>query len=222
MHVSLTICPVFQGLSVQEISVLISSITYQLKSFAKGDLIASNNEECDRLIILLEGTVKGEMMDVAGKTMKIEDMSAGKPLASAFLFGARNKFPVDVIATSEVQVMIIPRQQFIVLMQKSERILSNYLFMVSSKAQFLSEKLRFHTFNTIKGKIAQFLLSNLKEGDKKLVLQQTQQEISDLFGIARPSLGRSLAELESEGLIKIDRREIEIINKQALRDLIQL
>ena len=45
------------------------------------------------LLIVLSGSVRGEMIDYSGKTVKIEDIEAPKPLAAAFLFGKENRFP---------------------------------------------------------------------------------------------------------------------------------
>ena len=44
------------------------------------------------------------------------------------------------------------------MLQKSEKVLVNFVDIVSSRGQFLSNKIKFLSFTTIKGKLAQYLL----------------------------------------------------------------
>ncbi len=49
----------------------------------------------------------------------------------------------------------------------------------------------------------------------------TQNELSELFGVARPSLSRALREMNDEGLIDANGRSIRLINKEALSALLR-
>jgi len=45
--------------------------------------------------------------------------------------------------------------------------------------------------------------------------------MAQFFGVTRPSFARSLKEMEQEGYIETNRREIKILNKQQLIRLLQ-
>jgi len=98
-------CPVFKGLSENESQKLLGEIHYQIKNFKKDDLIAIAGEPAINLYIILSGSVRGEMMDYSGKTIKIEDIEAPRPLATAFLFGNKNRFPVTVTANTDAKIL---------------------------------------------------------------------------------------------------------------------
>ena len=53
---------------------------------------------CNRLVILTQGSVRGEMIDYSGRLIKVEDIAAPRALAPLFLFGEENRFPVEVTA----------------------------------------------------------------------------------------------------------------------------
>ncbi len=125
----------------------------------KKKLLLVAGEPARNLYIIISGSVKGEMIDYSGKTIKIEDIEAPKPLATAFLFGKENKFPVTVTANNEVKILSIPVSEFLKLLQMNQQILKNYLNIISTRAQFLSQKLHFLSFKTIKEKMAHFLLN---------------------------------------------------------------
>src|SRR5690554_994688 len=139
-------CPVFQGIDENEIKILVNEIHYKVKAYKKNEVVALAGEEVKNLNIILSGSVKGEMIDYSGKTIKIEDVEAPRPLATAFLFGSDNFFPVTITAKENVTVFAIPVPEFLKLLQKNTRLLVNYLNSISSRSQFLSRKLHFLNF----------------------------------------------------------------------------
>jgi CRP-like cAMP-binding protein len=213
--------PVFRGITADELHKLFSQIHFQVKTYQKNDLIVSGGEVCDRLLIIQEGSVKAEMNDYSGKTIKIEDLSAPQPLATAFLFGNQNRFPVTVSATSDVVMVSIPKPEFVKLLQLNTLILSNYLNTISTRAQFLSQKLKFLSFKTIKQKMAHYLLEKAGDRLQTVEIQQSQGQLAEMFGVTRPSLARTLGEMSQEGLIQTDRRCIKILDKKRMNELLK-
>ena len=214
-------CPVFRGISEKETKNLLEKIHFQIKNFAKEEIVLVAGEPARNLYIIISGSVKGEMIDYSGKTIKIEDIEAPKPLATAFLFGKENKFPVTVTANNEVQILSIPVAEFLKLLQINQQILKNYLNIISTRAQFLSQKLHFLSFKTIKEKMAHFLLQNAGEMLHSIEIKNTQQQLADLFGVTRPSLARVFGEMQKEGLIKIEKKTVTLLDKAKLNQLLQ-
>ena len=211
---------IFRGLTADQLSGLLTDKPYRLKEFTKDEYVAYNNDVCHDMLIVVRGTVRGEMSDFSGRKLKIEDIQAPRPLAVAFIFGNNNRFPVDIIANEPSTIMIIPRDVLIFLLQNSQVILKNYLNAISSRTQFLSNKIRFLSFKTIREKIANYILNQMKADSNQITLNQSQTELADFFGVARPSLARALAELEDEGILRVERREITILDKQKLNKLL--
>lgn len=212
--------PLFRGVKNDELEGLFKKIHYQIKEYGKNQLIVQMDEECKNLMNLIEGSVKGEMMDFAGRTIKIEDISAPKPLASAFLFGRHNRYPVNIVTNEKVKLLILPKESVLRLMQLNQQFLNNFLDNISSRTQFLSQKIKFLSFKTIKGKIAHFILQQSGNKENMILFRQTQQQMAELFGVTRPSFARALKELEDEKIIKAKNKEIEIINKFKLNELL--
>jgi CRP/FNR family transcriptional regulator, dissimilatory nitrate respiration regulator len=207
--------PLFRNVDETEIDMLFSSLLFQRKSFPSGSLVVSQGEECNRLLILSDGIVKGEMTGPTGKSLTIEEMVAPSVLATAFLFGRKNVFPVNIVSLTEVKFIVIPKEELLKLFQRNQQILQNFLSMISSRAQFLSDKLRFHSFKSLKAKLAFFLL-NEAGMNNSFKLKLSQQELSELFGVARPSVGRAFLLLQEEGVIDIRYKQVEILDRVKL------
>jgi CRP/FNR family transcriptional regulator, dissimilatory nitrate respiration regulator len=214
-------CPVFSGIPEHESKKLLKEVHCQVKTFKKGDIVAIAGEPAENLFIVLSGSVKGEMIDYSGKTIKIEDIEAPRPLASAFLFGKENRFPVTVTANNDVKILVIPVSEFLKLLQKNSCILRNYLNGISSRSQFLSQKLQFLNFKTIRAKVAHYLLQQAGDTHHSIELKTTQQQLSELFGVTRPSLARVLSEMQREKLFIIEKRTVTVLNKQKLNEILK-
>ncbi|MBN1924802.1 MAG: Crp/Fnr family transcriptional regulator, partial [Prolixibacteraceae bacterium] len=132
MPVQFNEIPLFKGYEVSEVESFLSRIIFQRKNFTPGSLIVSQGETCNRLLILIEGKVVGEMTSPAGKSLKIEEMEAPMVLASAFLFGKRTIFPVTVTALTQSSFIVIQRDDLMKLFHIGPGILINFLSMISS------------------------------------------------------------------------------------------
>ncbi len=216
----LTQCPIFRGITENEAELLLKKIHFQVKNYFKDEVVVIAGEPVLNLNIIISGSVRGEMIDYSGKTIKIEDIEAPKPLATAFLFGKENKFPVTVTANNDVKILSVPVSEFLKILQLNLQILKNYLNSISSRAQFLSQKLNFLSFKTIKGKVAHFLLDRAGEKFHSVELKNTQQQLADLFGVTRPSLARVFGEMQKEGLISIKNKTVTLLDRKALNELI--
>ncbi len=214
--------PFFRGVSASELEQTFSRISYSVKSFSKGQTIAQRDEEIKSLCIVVEGAVKGEMVDFTGKILKVEEIQAPQPLAHAVMFSNANKFPVDVVALVDCKILFIPKADVLRLLQSNTIILNNFLNAVSNRAHFLTNKLWLMSFKTIKEKVANYLLTIAKSETKTtIMLPKTHQELAEFFGVTRPSLARVFAEMEAEGIIEVNRKEISIIDKRRLLDMIK-
>jgi len=214
-------CPLFKGVSPDELNKLLSELPYQIKSYTKGQMIAQSGDKCQSLMIMLKGSVKGEMMDFSGKSIKIEDIEPPKPLAIAFIFGHNNTCPVNIIANNEVEIFNLPKASMILLLQRSVPFLNNFMNIISDRAQFLSDKIRFLSFQTIQGKLAHYLLQLAGPLDGEIILPKSQEELANMFGVARPSLGRIMRDLHNEGFIEAKGKSVKILNRKGLIALLK-
>ncbi len=208
--------PLFKGLTIDEVLLHLKKVNYRVKQFSKDQLIACEGEEVNRLMIVLAGSVKGEMMDYNGKTIKIEDIYPPRPLAIAFLFGDKNTFPVNIMANELSDILIIDKKDVLKLFQSNEVVLTNFLNAISSRSQFLTQKIKILSFQTIKGKLANYILK-LANGRTEVELDKTQNELAQLFGVARPSIGRAMREMHDDKAMFVVGKRLQNIDAEVLK-----
>ncbi|MFV0468335.1 MAG: Crp/Fnr family transcriptional regulator [Dysgonomonas sp.] len=213
-------CFLFNSINADELASLLSRVEVKEVFFAKNEMLAMQDEPCNRLIILQKGSVKAEMTDSSGKVVKVEDIYAPNPLAILFLFGTKNRFPVQITALEHSEAMIIPKQSVLKMLGLNEQLLKNYLDISANFASRLSDKLYFMSFRTIRQKLISYLLS-LPSNNGLVVLDKSQQTLSEYFGVSRPSLSRELANMVKDNLILVDKKQIKITDREKLIQLIK-
>ena len=214
--------PLFRGITPERLFADLEEISFHTRSYKKGEILAQQGAVCNRLVILTKGSVRGEMIDYSGRLIKVEDIAAPRAIAPLFLFGEETRYPVEVTANEPTEVIELPKSSVLSLFRKNEQFLENYMNLSANYARTLSDKLFFMSFKTIRQKLASYLLRLYKQQQQThITLDRSQQELSDYFGVSRPSLARELAHMQEDGLLIADRKHITILQKEQLVRLIQ-
>lgn len=214
--------PLFRGITPERLFADLEEISFHTRSYKKGEILAQQGAVCNRLVILTKGSVRGEMIDYSGRLIKVEDIAAPRAIAPLFLFGEENRYPVEVTANEPTEVIELPKSSVLSLFRKNEQFLENYMNLSANYARTLSDKLFFMSFKTIRQKLASYLLRLYKQQQQThITLDRSQQELSDYFGVSRPSLARELAHMQEDGLLIADCKHITILQKEQLVRLIQ-
>ena len=214
--------PLFRGITPERLFADLEEISFHTRSYKKGEILAQQGAVCNRLVILTKGSVRGEMIDYSGRLIKVEDIAAPRAIAPLFLFGEENRYPVEVTANEPTEVIELPKSSVLRLFRKNEQFLENYMNLSANYARTLSDKLFFMSFKTIRQKLASYLLRLYKQQQQThITLDRSQQELSDYFGVSRPSLAREPAHMQEDGLLIADRKHITILQKEQLVRLIQ-
>ena len=214
--------PLFRGITPERLFADLEEISFHTRSYKKGEILAQQGAVCNRLVILTKGSVRGEMIDYSGRLIKVEDIAAPRAIAPLFLFGEENRYPVEVTANEPTEVIELPKSSVLSLFRKNEQFLENYMNLSANYARTLSDKLFFMSFKTIRQKLASYLLRLYKQQQQThITLDRSQQELSDYFGVSRPSLARELAHMQEDGLLIANRKHITILQKEQLVRLIK-
>ena len=91
---------IFRGMSPDRIETFIKTSNYKLKKYVKGNTIAFRGDLYLEFMVLIQGTVIGEMVDPNGNAIEVEVIKAPRPLAPAILFGKNNKLQTSKSRTN--------------------------------------------------------------------------------------------------------------------------
>ena len=211
--------PIFNGLTRLEIDLILNE-KHRVTNYKAGELIAIQGSLYHSLLLIDSGIVRGEMSSFAGNSMLIEEIEAPRIIAPAIIFDSDNRFAVTVVAVTDAVIVSIKESDFTNMMQLDYRILHNFVRSISDRNKFLSDRVRTMSFGTIKSKIANYLLSQMKQKQNvEFDIPHTQQELADMFGVTRPALSRAISQMAETGIMRSHKNHFIIKDENKLKEL---
>ncbi len=220
MYDILTRCPLFRGLDAGQIRELINSDDVSVTSYKKGETIAHRDTAYSGLMILLKGSAAGTITYPSGQSIHIDAIEAPELIAPAFLFGGYNRLPVDVVAETDAEILTLHRGYLFELMQEQVVILSNFIDIISNRADVWSKKIYALSFKSLKEKLASYLLDHSSEEQTTVPIPDIK-EIAEYFAATRSALLSVIEGLEKKHIIRAEGNNIEITNRAALKDILK-
>lgn len=207
----------FQGVRMRELELISESTRLSLTKYKSEEIIRSADQEANSMYLILEGSVKGVMEDIEGHVYQVEEFGVSELTAPANLFSQQNFFPVSLIAKTDCRLLEIDKKSLLSMFKISAKLEENFLKLLSNKVLFLANKLWENQFYSIGQKIYSMVYKEYKrQNSLAFDIEHTHEELSQKFGVTRPSLSRSLITINKEGIIKCNAKRFEILSLQSL------
>ena len=218
MYETLASSPFFNGLTAKEIQAILQTVNYKIVEYPAKEIYTLAGMPCKYADFILKGELISRITGLSGKQVQIDRLKACILIAPAFIFAKNNAMPVSVETAQHTTIMRMMPSELKHLIDSNERIRMNFIQLLSSINVFLTQKLRMLSLLTVREKVAYFLMKVAKEQQSRTIkLSNTRQEIADTFGIQKFSLLRCLSEFEDNGAIKIDGKQITILNSDKMK-----
>jgi len=210
----------FSKKSKEAILEIFRDTNYTLKKYSKNDIIAIEGDTCTSIGLVLEGNVDIKRM-LGSKVVHLSSFSKGGVFGEIIAFSDVNLYPATVIASSLSQIMFIDKKDFIKFCTHNEEFLGMFLNTLTNKIFLLNNSITNLTFNSIRQKICNFLISEYKiQKSKNIKLNITKEKLSESLGVTRPSLSRELINMKDDGLIDYNRSHIMILDLEAIENIL--
>lgn len=211
----------FKTLKQDRIIEIFNNFRYTLVEYLKSAIIASEEDECNSLGILLQGRIEIQKIYPSGRMATLATFSPGDTFGEALVFSKSMLYPSTITTIEPVKVLFINRTCILHICSRYPEVLSGFMELLSNRILMLSKKLTELSYDTIRQKICIFLLEeNKKQKSKRIKPFISRKRMAEHMGIQRPSLSRELAKMRNEGLISFDREHITIIDINRLEDYI--
>lgn len=217
---SLRNVPIFSSLSEPHLEEL-SEIALE-KTYRKNQVIFDQGDPGSSLIVIKSGLVKISLVDSNNhefiiKTFSVNDFFGEMSLLDG---GARS---ATATAVEDTHALIIFRQNFISLIQKTPAMSLGMLTELSDRLRITTENISNLTFFDAYGKVAQCLLSladklgKREEDGVTMQLTLSRQELANMSGLSRETFARILKEFQVRGCLKVQGKKIVILNEKVMR-----
>lgn len=181
---------------------------------AKSTLIHAG-EDSDTLYYIVKGSVAVLIKDEEGKEMILSYLNQGDFIGELGLFEEQSERTAWVRAKQACEIAEISYKKFKQLIRVNPEILMKLSAQMAYRLQSTSQKVGDLAFLDVAGRIAQTLLHLAKQPDAMthpdgMQIKITRQEIGQIVGCSRETVGRILKMLEEQNLIQAHGKTIVV------------
>lgn len=178
------------------------------KKFDAGALIKTREMECSGILLVLKGTIKIEKVDEEGKQTRLYELGSGE-ICHESLSCFMKCQPLDLVgyALSSLEIALIPMKlisEHMIYDVDFLRFMYTNLYAKFSKVVLDKEEL---THESIPDRLIKYL-----KKQNSPIIYTTHQEIALNLGTAREVISRNLKKMEQDGLVKLERNKIKLLN----------
>jgi len=209
--------PIWNKLTVDQ-QQRISSTT-ELRKVKAGTILHDGSQNCLGLLLVRSGQLRSYIFSDEGREITISRFfEMDVCLFSAACVMPSMQFDIFIEAEKDTELWIIPACLYKNLMEESLP-LSNYSNQLISshfsELMWLVEQVMWKSFDK---RLAKFLLEECNlEGTTALKI--THERIANHMGTAREVVTRMLRYFQSEGMVKLTRGTVEIVDEDKLEQL---
>lgn len=202
--------PLFQGLTIQELSDVMAHIRLDFVKYHAGDEIVEQDEPCRSLIYIISGDVCSEYSDDAHHLLLKERLPKIGVIEPYNMFGMYQRYSRTYSFCTDGTTLTIDKQVVLQRLMTNNIVKINLLNIVCNRYQQVSLLLRNHSEKTPKDKIVKFILahSSTSKGYKEIKIKMT--DLADHINETRLNVSIALNEMQKQGQIALHRGRIII------------
>lgn len=189
------------------------------RTYTKGSIVFDNSSSCLGLLNIISGQVRAYLVSDEGKEVtifKLEDNDLCVLSASCII--KQITFDTQLVANEDTEVLIVP-----------SNIIEDLAYMNIELRCYLYEKAlaRFSDvmwnmqellFKGLDSRVANYLINQYERTDSTII-KVTHEEIANDINSAREAVTRILKLFVQDGLIKLQKGSIELVDVDALYDI---
>ena len=196
----------------------LSDVT-ELQQIKKGTVIHDGSPECKGMVLVKSGQLRAYLLSEEGREITIcRFFEMDICLFSASCVMPNMMFDVFIEAEKDTEIWVIPACLYQNLMDESLPLSTYSRDLITnhfSEVMWLMEQIMWRSFDK---RLAGFLVeeARIEETDS---LKITHEKIAAHMGTAREVVTRMLRWFQSEGMVKLTRGTVELLDKKALQKL---
>lgn len=205
--------PYFQGLDPGTLAAIARAAI--ARSYEAGGTVFLEGEACAGLYVVQEGWLKSVRMSPAGREQVVRFVGPGESFNEvSVLAGAPNQ--ATVIALEPATVWLIRREALVHLLDGDPRLARAVTQHLAGRVLYLLTLVEDLSLRSVESRLARLLLEQAGEGTVRRRRWATQAEMAARLGTVPDVLNRALRKLSDEGLIQVERHQIQILNRAGL------
>ena len=221
MFPELTTSPLFGGIPEGEIDALLQCLGAVERRYAKGEVIFPEGEPIECLGVVLSGRVLIQYCDVFGTASILGSAGVGDTFGEAYACCPGAALEIEAVAAEDTAILLLNVQRILTTCPNScafhAGLIRNLLTVCAQKNLSFSRRMLHTTPKTIRGRLLSYFSERVKvTRSRRFALPFNRQQLADYLGVDRSALSAELSKMQKDGLIRYDRKTVEICQTEHL------
>jgi len=210
--------PCFQILQPEEMALVRASKTQVL--FRKGDNLTKQGAFASYVLFVINGLAKQYIEGDGNKSFNLRIIQPGEFVGLSSVF-SKNTFTYSSVALTDCQVYIIEREAIANVVKQNGMFGFSIIKRYCEQNTNLFETIKTIVYKQMNGRIADTLLylDNLKEKNRDVFQLLSRKDIAEFAEISTESAVKLLKSFEKDGLIKLNDKDIDVLNRNGLVEI---
>ncbi|MBN1157938.1 MAG: Crp/Fnr family transcriptional regulator [Bacteroidales bacterium] len=210
--------PCFQSLSPEEMEIIKESRTQVL--FRKGENLTKQGAFASYVLFIISGLVKQYIEGTMTRNVNLSLLQTGDLAGLSVVFD-QQVFNYSTQALKDTQVFLINKPALDKIVKKNGLFAHGIIKRYCEQNNMLLGTLKNMMYKQMNGRLADTLLylSDVRFANEDVFSLLSRRDIADFAGISVESTVKLLKTFEKDGLIRLDDKNITIVNREALLEI---
>lgn len=211
--------PVFAGMSDSELDEIVPLVVQ--RRLRRNTVIFHEGDPASAFYLVKTGRVKIYKVFRDGREQVLAMLSDGQIFGDVPTFDG-GPYPATAATMADSEIYLIRRDDFLEVVRRHPEIAIKVIVLLGQRLRQALNLVRDLSFKQVPHRLAGLLLKLGKEYGEEtekgvlINLSLSRQELADIVGTSRETVTRELKKLEREGLLKVNRRYITILDRDGL------
>jgi CRP-like cAMP-binding protein len=205
--------PIFSELSEADIASLARLTSH--RTCPKDTVVFFENEEGDSFFIIVDGRIKVTILGDDGREVILSVLGRGDFFGEMALLDNEPR-SATAIAVEDTELLSLHRNDFQSVLSDNRSIMLALIKILTARLRRANHQISTLALLDVYGRVARVIVDTARDEGKRLkdgriaFRRATHQEIANRIGTTRETVTRMLKDLERQGLIHIDGKEVVV------------
>lgn len=188
----------------------------RMHTVRRGETVCRRGEAQEGFYAVAYGLLKLVLRGPGGREKVLRLVGPGQSFGEALVFAQRPN-PLEAVALVDSMVVLLPGKPVIALSERDPHFAHNLLVSMSERMHAFVADIEASTLHSGRQRVAAYLESLLAdEGACRVRLPTTKTILASQLGLTKETLSRLLHEFSTQGLVRIARRDIDLLDRPKL------
>lgn len=214
----LTSARLFDGLNEMDIESVLTCLSAEMPNFPKNSFILRRGERCERIGMVLSGSVLVMQEDFWGNRSIMAKLTSGDTFAEAFACSGSALMNADVMASEDCTVLFLHIRKLFDGCGAScgfhTILIKNLLRETAEKNIRITERMTVTSRRTTREKLLAYLSSeSARQGSSEFSIPFNRQQLADYLCVDRSAMSAELCKLRDAGILSFERSHFRLFSE---------